>query len=131
MTLFVDASAAVSILALEPDHMTFVAQMQRDPVRIWSAVARWETFRALCRADNITVVDAELRVADFEAENKIRLVPIAEREAQLAFSAHANFGRNNHPASLNMGDCFAYACAKANDARLLYKGDDFSKTDLA
>jgi ribonuclease VapC len=111
--------------------MTFVAQMQRDPVRIWSAVARWETFRALCRADNITVVDAELRVADFEAENKIRLVPIAEREAQLAFSAHANFGRNNHPASLNMGDCFAYACAKANDARLLYKGDDFSKTDLA
>jgi ribonuclease VapC len=41
------------------------------------------------------------------------------------------YGKGRHPARLNMGDCFAYACAKTNDARLLYKGDDFSHTDLA
>ena len=45
--------------------------------------------------------------------------------------AYAQFGRGRHPAALNMGDCFAYACAKSNQARLLYTGEDFAKTDLA
>jgi ribonuclease VapC len=41
------------------------------------------------------------------------------------------YGKGNHDARLNMGDCFAYACAKANGAKLLYKGGDFALTDLA
>jgi ribonuclease VapC len=45
--------------------------------------------------------------------------------------AYAKFGKGRHAAALNMGDCFAYACAKANRARLLFKGDDFAKTDIA
>ena len=48
-----------------------------------------------------------------------------------AVSAHARYGKGHHDARLNMGDCFAYACARTNNARLLYKGDDFSRTDLA
>ena len=48
-----------------------------------------------------------------------------------AVEAYADFGKGRHLAALNMGDCFAYACAKTNDATLLYKGDDFSHTDLA
>lgn len=131
MTLFVDASAAVAILALEPDHSIYADRLQSDQQRIWSSIARWETFRALCRADNATVGDALDRVQDFERANRIELVPIADREAELALTAHLNFGRANHPANLNMGDCFAYACAKAHGAKLLYKGDDFAKTDLA
>lgn len=49
----------------------------------------------------------------------------------IATAAYDRYGKGRHPARLNMGDCFAYACAKTHDARLLYKGDDFSKTDLA
>ena len=56
---------------------------------------------------------------------------VGERELRLAIDAHARYGKGRHRAALNMGDCFAYACAKANDAKLLYKGEDFSKTDLA
>ncbi len=59
------------------------------------------------------------------------LCPIGEPEAVRAFAAFVRFGKGRHPAALNMGDCFAYACAKANNAKLLFKGDDFSKTDIA
>jgi ribonuclease VapC len=58
------------------------------------------------------------------------LAPIGEREYELAAEADADFGKGRHPAALNMGDCFAYACAKANDAALMFKGEDFSKTDI-
>ncbi len=61
----------------------------------------------------------------------MRLVPIAAAESREALAAHARFGKGRgHPARLNMGDCFAYGCATANDAALLYKGDDFAHTDL-
>lgn len=61
----------------------------------------------------------------------LELAPIGERELDLAAKAYAEFGKGRHAAALNMGDCFAYACAKANRARLLFKGDDFAKTDIA
>jgi ribonuclease VapC len=52
-------------------------------------------------------------------------------EHEIAAAANARFGKGHHPAGLNMADCFAYACAKTNQAGLLYKGSDFAKTDLA
>jgi ribonuclease VapC len=57
-------------------------------------------------------------------------VPIGETEQEVALHAHARFGKGVHPAKLNMGDCFAYACARANGVPLLYKGDDFALTDI-
>ena len=51
-------------------------------------------------------------------------------EARLALEAHARFGRGRHPARLNMGDCFAYACARSRGVPLLYKGEDFALTDI-
>ena len=69
------------------------------------------------------------RVAD---ENGFSLVAIGGAEAEAALDAYARFGKGSgHPARHNMGDCFAYACARTNGARLLYKGDDFSHTDMA
>ena len=56
---------------------------------------------------------------------------IGEQELEIATDAYAQYGKGRHPAALNMGDCFAYACAKANRASLLFKGDDFAKTDIA
>ena len=61
----------------------------------------------------------------------IEYVGIGRTEAELARLAYEKFGKGRHPAALNMGDCFAYACAKANNAKLLFKGDDFSQTDIA
>ena len=59
-----------------------------------------------------------------------QLVAIGDTEHTLALDAYARFGKGRHPAKLNMGDCFAYACARANHASLLFAGDDFSHTDI-
>ena len=74
---------------------------------------------------------AEDLVERYIVAANMSFVSIGRREWELATAAYARFGKGRHPAGLNMGDCFAYACAKANDAKLLYKGEDFEKTDLA
>ena len=60
----------------------------------------------------------------------IQLVTIGPKELDFATAAYARFGKGRHPARLNMGDCFAYACAKSHNAKLLYKGNDFAQTDV-
>lgn len=61
----------------------------------------------------------------------IRFVAIGERKFDLAAGAYARFGKGRHPAAPSMGDCFAYACARAHGARLLFKDDGFGRTDIA
>jgi len=61
---------------------------------------------------------------------QLRVVPIASEEADLALDAHQRFERGMHPAALNMGDCFSYACTRRHDAIILFKGQDFAQTDL-
>jgi ribonuclease VapC len=84
----------------------------------------------LCRTHTFSVPSARAVVQSFIESNDLRCVGIGEREFELAAQAYAEFGKGRHRAALNMGDCFAYACARANRARLLFKGDDFSKTDI-
>ena len=55
---------------------------------------------------------------------------MTEEQVLIARQAYLDFGRGNHPAGLNFGDCFAYALAKAAGAPLLFKGDDFARTDV-
>jgi ribonuclease VapC len=78
-----------------------------------------------------SVPAARTHVGRFLEAGAFQLVGIGERELEIAADAYAEYGKGRHPAALNMGDCFAYACAKANRARLLFKGDDFAKTDIA
>ena len=130
MSLFVDASVLIALIAGEIDADQLADRMETDPDRLCSAVAIWETVAELCRGYRFEVPAAQAHVRRFLGVSGIRLVPIGARELELATDAHARFGRGRHPAALNMGDCFAYACAKANQAVLLYKGDDFSRTDL-
>ena len=77
----------------------------------------------------LSVEPARARVKLFLEALDFRLVPIGRREFDLAADAYARFGKG-HPARLNMGDCYACACARANDARLLFKGGDFVQTDI-
>ena len=60
----------------------------------------------------------------------IELVPVTVEQAQIARMAWRRFGKGNHPAGLNFGDCFAYALAESTGAPLLFKGGDFALTDI-
>lgn len=132
MSWFVDASALVSILAKEPDWQLYADRADEEPELLWSPLSRWETIVALARQRDLSIDEARDVVVGFCAENGFLLVQIGEREAEIAVDAATRYGRRSgHAAKLNMGDCFAYACAKANQAKLLYKGNDFSHTDLA
>lgn len=131
MTLFVDASALVAIIAQEPEREDFVARSVDDGPGLWSAMSGWETVSALQHSYGFEIAEARRELNDVVAYLGLRLVPIGADEFRIALDAYQLYGKGRHRARLNMGDCFAYACAKANGARLLYKGDDFAKTDLA
>jgi ribonuclease VapC len=76
-----------------------------------------------------SIPSARARVRLFLDTMDFSFVGIGER-FDIASEAYAQFGKGRHPAALNMGDCFAYACARANGARLLFNGEDFRRTDI-
>lgn len=78
----------------------------------------------------MTFVEARQLVRDFIMSFDLVITPVGAAEAELALDAHQRFGRSVHPADLNFGDCFAYACAMLRDVPLLFKGDDFAQTDV-
>jgi ribonuclease VapC len=129
--IFIDASALIAIITGEEGADRLADMLDEDRQRLCSALSIWETVAGLCRSYTFSVATARARVQEFLDGGGIRIVEIGEKEADLATDAYAQFGKGRHAAALNMGDCFAYACAKSNRARLLYKGDDFAKTDLA
>jgi ribonuclease VapC len=128
--MFVDASAFCAILLGEPEKDSFEQRLARGVGATTSAIAIWETVRGLVRAKGLSVAEAEFEVLTYVGSAEIAIVGIGAREATVAIGAFAHFGKGLHPAKLNMGDCFAYACARTNDAPLLYKGDDFALTDI-
>lgn len=100
--------------------------------RLWSAMTCWEAIAGLTSSYKLRVADARREVELVASRLPFRLVSIGEEERLIALDAYERYGRSSgHPAKLNMGDCFAYACAKTSGARLLYKGDDFIHTELA
>ena len=128
--IFVDASAAIAMVAGEPDADLLADRLERDNVRRCSAVSIWETVVGLCRSYTLSIPAANKRVERYLSATKIQFVSIGEIECAYAIEAYAKFGKGRHPAALNMGDCYAYACAKSNEAKLLFKGSDFIETDI-
>lgn len=66
----------------------------------------------------------------FLADGAIEIMPVSVDQVEIARATYRRFGRGNHPAALNVGDCFTYALAKSTGEPLLFKGDDFARTDL-
>lgn len=130
MTVFIDASAMVAIAAFEPERAALIDHIEADGQPIWSAMACWEAVSAMRHAYGYDVDEARELIGAIAATLGIGMVSIAARELDFALDAYQRYGKGRHPAALNFGDCFAYACARANDAQLLYKGDDFVHTDL-
>lgn len=128
--MFVDASALCAILLGEPEKDLLERRLATADGTVTSAVAVWETVRSLVRAKTIEANDARSEVELYLISAEIRVVSIGHSEAVAAIDAFARFGKGQHPAKLNMGDCFAYACAKTRGVPLLFKGDDFPLTDI-
>jgi ribonuclease VapC len=130
--VFVDASAFAAILLSEPDVEALERRLRLSSTElIVSPLAMFETVLAIAPKLRLTLAAAEIRVLEY-ASFDMMIVPITPEIGRLALDARSRYGKGtDHPAQLNMGDCFAYACAKAHGVPLLYKGDDFVHTDLA
>ena len=126
--MVLDTSAIVAILQDEPERPTFTRLIGTDPQPLMSAVTRVEcTFVMEGRKREPGRKELEL----FLREAEVDVVAVTPEQADLACEAFRRFGKGRHPAALNIGDCFAYALAKAIREPLLYKGSDFSRTDIA
>jgi ribonuclease VapC len=128
--MFADASALTAMLVDERDAGELLARVQNYNLRITSPLAVWETVLAVARVLGLEIHAAEAAVEEFLALADIVVTPVAAETRGVAIDAFARFGKGRHPAALNFGDCFAYACAKQADVPLLYKGEDFPQTDI-
>jgi ribonuclease VapC len=128
--MYVDASALCSILSLEPEAAEFLARIEGAERRVTSPLAVWETVVNLPRLVGVGLDEAEHELSRFLFLMSIEILPLAPETGALALDAFRRYGRGRHPAALNFGDCFAYACAKHHKVPLLYKGNDFSQTDI-
>ena len=129
--IVVDASAIVAILTDEPEAALLVAALDRAGGGITTPIAVYEAALGLRRRRRKPVAQAEDAVMEFLSASRVKVEPLDPTAAHLALEAFDRYGKGNqHPAQLNLGDCFVYAQAKISGASLLYKGDDFSKTDV-
>jgi ribonuclease VapC len=138
--MFLDASVIVAILKREPGWEIFQSRIVKagGPI-FFSAMVRYEAMQAIARShagkrkpNAAQMAEASAVVDEYLGEIEARHIDIDAATGSLAIEASMRYGKAvSHPAGLNMGDCFAYACAKALNVPLLYKGDDFARTDLA
>ncbi len=129
--MFIDASALTAILTGEADAAELLARMETHPRRITSPLAVWETAIAVARGLGLTIEESRVAVRDFLILAEIKVEAVPPEAAGLALEAFDRYGKGRHPAALNFGDCFAYACAQMRQVPMLYKGDDFPRTDIA
>jgi ribonuclease VapC len=129
--MFVDASAIVAILTREAEADMFADALDAAPAPITSPIAIFEAVLGICRKRHASVAEARADVAEFLATARVGIVSIGEREGAAALEAFSRYGKGRgHPARLNLGDCFGYAVAQEHGAALLFKGEDFDKTDV-
>ena len=129
--MFVDASAIVAILTRESEADNLADALEKARTPITSPIAIFEATLGVCRKRHASVEEAEQDVGEFLKLAGVRIEPITDKEAHTALAAFSRYGKGRgHPAQLNLGDCFAYAMAKNARTGLLFKGDDFDKTDI-
>jgi ribonuclease VapC len=125
--MIVDTSALAAILFGEPDAARY-AQLIHDADRCVISVANFVELSIVIEVQ--LGPDAGRQCDVFFRRAGIIIEPLTIEHGHLARQAFLDFGKGRHPAGLNFGDCFAYALAKAMGEPLLFKGQDFSKTDI-
>lgn len=126
--MVVDSSALVAILTREPERDRFIDAITDAAERLLSAFNLFETRTVLHRRAGPGPV---LQLEEFLLRGGFVIMSLDERQADHAFAAYRRYGKGSgHPAQLNLGDCAAYALATSLDLPLLFKGDDFRRTDV-
>jgi ribonuclease VapC len=125
--MIIDTSALLAILYQEEDAADFAEAIAASPVCRMSAANFLEA------AINIDVhgdAEASRQLDAFIRRAGIEIRSVTLEQAQIARQAYLDFGKGRHPAGLNFGDCFAYALVRETGEQLLFKGNDFGKTDV-
>ncbi len=125
--MVVDSSALLAILFQESDAQIHARALAASGDTRMSAGSYLE---AAIVADNSLDATNGRKLNELVTLFSIELTAVTESQSEIARQAYQEFGKGNHPAGLNFGDCFAYALAKELREPLLFKGDDFSKTDI-
>ncbi|MBI3272748.1 MAG: type II toxin-antitoxin system VapC family toxin [Planctomycetes bacterium] len=124
--MVIDTSAVIAILLGEPESAAFASAIAADSTRLLSAVSYLEAamlIESRKGPDGAYDMDLLLRHAG------VNVVAFDAEQAERARRAYRDFGKGRHPAGLNMGDCCSYALSAISKEPLLFKGDDFSRTD--
>jgi ribonuclease VapC len=124
----VDTSAIIAILQNEPETAAFLRCITESDTTVQSAVSLQEVSMVVAgrRADASAWQDLDALIRTYSIET----IPYTEDLALIARDAFLRFGKGRHPARLNCGDCASYALAKSLNIPLLFKGGDFSRTDI-
>src|SRR5580700_179158 len=123
-----DTSAVIAILRFETEASEFAKIIERAVQRRISAVSYVEAGAVI---DDSKDPVASRRLDELIEEAQIAIEPVTEAQARIARQAYCDFGKpSGHAAKLNFGDCFSYALAKSKVEPLLFKGQDFSRTDV-
>ena len=125
--IVVDSSIIVAIIREESNAAIWVDVLDKTPHVFMSVISYVETNMVIAGRwsdARLGRVDATLKALH------VRVVSVTLNQGNVALAAFLRFGRGRHSAGLNIGDCFAYALAKSRDLPLLFKGDDFAKTDI-
>ena len=125
--MIVDSSAILAVLCGEPDaerYETAIAQALDCRMSVANLLEVFIVVESRGGAAAGHECDAFLEEAGIES------VPVTSEHAEVARRAWRRFGKGNHPAGLNFGDCFAYALARTAGEPLLFKGEDFTRTDI-
>lgn len=126
--MVIDTSALIAILLGEPETPLLAREIAKDATRLLSAVSALET---------AVVIETKKGPAggheldSLVREARIEIVAMNVEQIALAREAYRRFGKGRHAAGLNLGDCCAYALARHTGEPLLFKGDDFARTDIA
>ena len=125
--MVIDTSAILAILLDEPERRRFSEALEGSDIHSLSAGSFVETsmiIESLYGSDGVRDLDLIIAKAAIVVE------PVDTEQAHIARQAFRQFGKGRHPAELNFGDCFSYALARFTAEPLLFKGKDFSRTDI-
>lgn len=125
--IVVDSSAVIAIMRREDDAAIYADALDRSDGALMSVVSYVETNMVITgrrKGVDPTSISELLRALDIE------VLPVSLDDGSMAIQAFLRYGKNRHPARLNLADCFSYALAKSRNLPLLFKGNDFTQTDI-
>ena len=129
--MVIDTSALIAIAWGEPERERFQDVIEREAVRVISAASVIEaSIVVICRAGQAAAAPAVEALGELIEQLGLEIEPVTPQQVRIAQIAYRTYGKGLHAAGLNFGHCFTYALAKATGRPLLFKGADFTKTDL-